>query len=144
MPMIYARRKGDSRQQRSRLLLERVGLGNRLDHLPNEISGGQKQRVAIARALANDPPILLADEPTGNLDSASSEEIMGLFEELHREGATVIIVTHEEEIASRTNRIIRFRDGRIVGDTLKCGDGLPMSRLRDYAAARNDEGGGRP
>ena len=124
MPMVYARKKRGHRQQRACMLMEKVGLGDRLNHLPNELSGGQKQRVAIARALANDPPILLADEPTGNLDSTSSEEIMGLFTELNREGATVIVVTHEDEIASMTKRIIRFKDGRVVSDSNAGGDFL--------------------
>ena len=117
MPMIYARKNRAFRQRMAQILLEKVGLGDRMDHLPNELSGGQKQRVAIARALANDPPILLADEPTGNLDTASSEEIMELFTALNREGTTVIVVTHENDIASMTNRIIRFKDGRVVDDS---------------------------
>ena len=117
MPMIYARRNRTYRQRMAQILLEKVGLGDRLDHLPNELSGGQKQRVAIARALANDPPILLADEPTGNLDTASSDEIMELFTALNREGTTVIVVTHENDIASMTNRIIRFKDGVVVSDS---------------------------
>jgi putative ABC transport system ATP-binding protein len=95
-------------------VLERVGLADRVDHLPNELSGGQCQRLAIARALVNDPSIILADEPTGNLDSTTSQEIMGLFDELSRGGATVILVTHEEEIAAHARRRIRLRDGRVV------------------------------
>lgn len=98
------------------MLLERVGLGERLDHVPNELSGGQRQRVAIARALANEPPIILADEPTGNLDTKSSIEIMEMFTALHAEGKTVIIVTHEREIAEYTKRIVTFRDGNIISD----------------------------
>ena len=95
-------------------MLEKVGLGKRFEHMPNELSGGQRQRVAIARALANEPPLILADEPTGNLDTASSIEIMEIFSELHREGATVVVVTHEENIAAFTHRIIRFQDGNVI------------------------------
>lgn len=116
LPMTYARKSRQKRQQRAKELLERVGLGARLHHLPNELSGGQRQRVAIARALANEPPLLLADEPTGNLDTAASYEIMELFSKLHKEGTTVVVVTHEEEIAAFTERIIRFRDGGLVSD----------------------------
>lgn len=117
LPMTYARVPRKVRHERAVELLNLVGLGKRLDHMPNEMSGGQRQRVAIARALANDPPLILADEPTGNLDTASSIEIMELFSRLHENGATVVVVTHEEEIAAFTERIIRFRDGRIVSDT---------------------------
>ena len=116
LPMTYARRGRREREERARMLLERVGLGQRAEHMPNELSGGQRQRVAIARALANEPPLLLADEPTGNLDTAASVEIMELFSRLHQEGTTVVVVTHEEEIAAFTNRIIRFRDGLVVSD----------------------------
>lgn len=116
LPMTYAHIPKRERSERAVKLLERVGLGARTEHMPNEMSGGQRQRVAIARALANDPPLILADEPTGNLDTASSIEIMELFSELHREGATVVVVTHEEDIASFTQRIIRFRDGQIISD----------------------------
>lgn len=116
LPMIYAKSSAEYREQRAKMLLEKVGLGERLYHVPNELSGGQRQRVAIARALANEPPIILADEPTGNLDSKSSVEIMQMFADLHKEGKTVIIVTHEPEIAEFTNRIVTFRDGTIIKD----------------------------
>lgn len=117
IPMIYGGVKGDERKTRATELLEKVGLGDRIHHMPNELSGGQKQRVAIARALANNPTIILADEPTGNLDTASSQEIMGFFTKLNEEGATVIVVTHEEEIAKCTKRILRFQDGQLKSDT---------------------------
>lgn len=116
LPMTYAKKSKTARRARAMELLERVGLGARAEHMPNELSGGQRQRVAIARALANEPPLLLADEPTGNLDTASSIEIMELFSRLHEEGTTVVVVTHEEEIAAFTERIIRFRDGVIISD----------------------------
>lgn len=118
-PLIYADVKKQERTERSQKMLERVGLGDRIDHLPNELSGGQKQRVCIARALVNDPAIILADEPTGALDSKTSEQIMQLFVELNREGKTVILVTHEEEIAQYANRIIFIRDGAIIEDRRK-------------------------
>lgn len=116
LPMTYARRSKRERRERAMQLLERVGLGKRFEHWPNEMSGGQRQRVAIARALANEPPLILADEPTGNLDTASSIEIMELFSQLHQEGATVVVVTHEENIAEFTDRIIRFQDGQVLSD----------------------------
>ena len=119
LPMIYAKINAKKRRERAIELLEKVGLGARLNHMPNEISGGQKQRIAIARALANEPAILLADEPTGNLDSASSVEIMELFTELNNEGVTVIVVTHEDDIAEFTKRVIRFKDGQIIEDRRK-------------------------
>jgi ABC-type lipoprotein export system ATPase subunit len=114
LPHIYTDHGGDPARVVD--LLREVGLGDRAHHRPSQLSGGQQQRVAIARALVNDPPILLADEPTGNLDTKSSEEIMALFQELHRRGRTVIIVTHAPEIARHAPRVIRLKDGRIVSD----------------------------
>ena len=117
LPMVYGRVPAEKRRERALELLEKVGLSKRYEHMPNELSGGQRQRVAIARALANDPPIIFADEPTGNLDSASSVEIMEIFTKLNREnGNTVVVVTHEPDIAEFTDRIITFRDGRIIED----------------------------
>ena len=117
LPMTYAHRLSKKeRRERAMAPLEQVGLGARAEHMPNELSGGQRQRVAIARALSNEPPLILADEPTGNLDTASSVEIMELFSRLHEGGATVVVVTHEEDIAAFTERIIRFRDGQIISD----------------------------
>lgn len=116
LPMLYGGIKAKERRERALEALEKVGLGDRVKHKPNEISGGQKQRVAIARALVNKPAIILADEPTGNLDSKSSIEIMQLFKDLHDEGATIVMVTHEDEIAAHTQRKVVFRDGRIIQD----------------------------
>lgn len=119
LPMIYGKVKAKSRKSAAMELLESVGLSERIYHLPNELSGGQKQRVAIARALANNPRIILADEPTGNLDSRSSSEILEVLSDLNREmGTTIIIVTHEQSIAEFTNRIVTFRDGSIIGDEI--------------------------
>ena len=118
LPLIYAGVKKKDRNSRSIQALENVGLGNRITHKPNELSGGQRQRVAVARALINNPSIILADEPTGNLDSKTSIEIMGLIEEIHLKGNTIIIVTHEEDIAQHAHRIVRMRDGLIEEDYL--------------------------
>ncbi len=117
LPLIY---RGVKKEERSRLAveaLERVGIGHRMNHLPNQLSGGQQQRVAIARALAAKPPIILADEPTGNLDSASGKEVMKMLYELHNDGRTVILITHDDGIAATANRIIRFQDGKIISDS---------------------------
>jgi putative ABC transport system ATP-binding protein len=116
LPLIYAGLGAKERRQRAARALERVGLGDRMDHRPNELSGGQRQRVAIARALVNEPSILLADEPTGNLDSATGNEIMGLFRELHDAGQTIVLVTHEQDIAAHARRQIHLLDGKIERD----------------------------
>lgn len=116
LPLIYAGYSKKEREERALRALENVGLGNRVDHRPNELSGGQRQRVAVARALINNPSIILADEPTGNLDTKTSIEIMGLMEDIHAKGNTIILVTHEEDIAQHAHRIIRMRDGLIEDD----------------------------
>jgi putative ABC transport system ATP-binding protein len=117
LPLIYAGMSKRERRERAERALKRVGLSERAHHLPNELSGGQRQRVAIARALVNEPSILLADEPTGNLDSATSIDIMRLFDELHKQGNTVILVTHENDIAAYAERKVVLRDGKVVTDT---------------------------
>lgn len=116
LPLIYSGKKKSERHEMASLALENVGLGDRMDHKPNELSGGQRQRVAVARALVNNPSLLLADEPTGNLDSRTGEEIMLLFESLYRRGNTLMVVTHEEDIAVHARRIVRLRDGLIESD----------------------------
>lgn len=116
LPMLYAGVPAKERRLRAIEVLGKVGLGDRLDHKPNELSGGQKQRVAIARALINNPSIILADEPTGNLDTKSGEEIMEIFQRLNDEGVTIILVTHEADIAQHGKRIVTFRDGRLIDD----------------------------
>ncbi|RNI31140.1 ABC transporter ATP-binding protein [Rufibacter latericius] len=118
LPLVYAGYGKSEREERAMAALDSVGLGSRAKHKPNELSGGQRQRVAIARALVNDPSIILADEPTGNLDTKTSYEIMGLFEALHAKGNTIIMVTHEDDIAHYAHRIVRLRDGLIESDEL--------------------------
>lgn len=116
LPLVYAGYSKEERLEKARAALEAVGLGDRVQHNPNELSGGQRQRVAVARALVNDPAIILADEPTGNLDTKTSYEIMSLFEEIHKAGNTIILVTHEQDIAQHAHRIIRLRDGLVESD----------------------------
>ena len=125
LPLVYAGMSKEKRLERGREVLTRVGLEDRMDHKPNELSGGQRQRVALARALVNHPSIILADEPTGNLDSKTSEDILKLFDEIQQQGNTLIIVTHEEEIARHAHRIIRLRDGSIETDTREKADEVP-------------------
>ena len=114
LPMVYAGIPQEERQRRAREALERVGLGQRLHNRPNQLSGGQQQRVAIARAIINRPALLLADEPTGALDSRTTEEVLQIFDDLHRSGMTLVMVTHEDNVAARAERVVRFRDGRIM------------------------------
>jgi putative ABC transport system ATP-binding protein len=130
IPLIYSRDGWWSRRKRAKNVLERVGLADRIKHKPNQLSGGEKQRVAIARALVCNPSILLADEPTGNLDSKTSEGILELFDQLHSEGQTIIMVTHEEHVARHAKRIIRMKDGRIYSD-------LPRGQDPAYKVARH-------
>ncbi len=130
LPLIYSRRNWLSARRMAKASLEKVGLAERMKHRPNQLSGGQRQRVAIARALVNQPSILLADEPTGNLDTTTSEEIIALFKQLHAEGQTIVVVTHEEDIAGHANRIVRLRDGRIVSDNPTKDDPIHQDFLR--------------
>jgi putative ABC transport system ATP-binding protein len=117
LPMIYAGIPAEERHQRARTALERVGLAQRLQNKPNQLSGGQQQRVAVARAIINQPGLLLADEPTGALDSRTTEEVLDLFGELHCQGMTILIVTHEQEVADRASRLVQFHDGRLLSDS---------------------------
>jgi putative ABC transport system ATP-binding protein len=126
LPLIYAHGGWGTRRRKAKAALERVGLGNRMTHKPNQLSGGQKQRVAIARAILNNPAIVLADEPTGNLDSATSRDIMQLFQQLHAEGQTIIVVTHEDDIAKYCHRVIRLTDGQVSSD-IRVKDPVPMN-----------------
>lgn len=116
LPLTYAGVPRDERRRRAMAVLERVGLGDRVGHRPGELSGGQQQRVAVARALVTDPALILADEPTGNLDSVATEDALGLLDELHNQGRTIVLITHEAEVAERARRVVRVRDGRILSD----------------------------
>ena len=136
LPLVYAGIGRVQREDRAQKTLESVGLGNRVHHKPNELSGGQRQRVAVARALVNNPSIILADEPTGNLDTKTSVEIMGLLEEIHSKGNTIILVTHEEDIAQHAHRIVRMRDGLIENDYMNPNVKSVSPRLADM----NDKG----
>jgi putative ABC transport system ATP-binding protein len=127
LPLAYAGVKSAERRPRARAALERVGLGDRWHHLPSQLSGGQQQRVAIARAIATNPVLLLADEPTGALDSRSTEEVLQLFEGLNRAGRTLVVITHEEEVAAHAQRVIRMRDGRIIADERNRTGAMPDS-----------------
>lgn len=126
LPMVYAGYNKTERNERATEVLTQVGLADRMDHKPNQLSGGQRQRVAVGRALVNRPSIILADEPTGNLDSKTSVEIMNLFGDIHANGNTVILVTHEEDIAAHAHRVIRLRDGIIESDTVTVKDNLQV------------------
>jgi putative ABC transport system ATP-binding protein len=121
LPLSYGAVPREERRRRARLALERVGLGDRLGHRPNEMSGGQQQRVAVARALVSDPALVLADEPTGNLDSSSTHDVLDLFDELHSQGRTVVLITHEPDVAAHADRIIQIRDGAVASDALAGG-----------------------
>jgi putative ABC transport system ATP-binding protein len=123
LPLVYAGVQASQRRKRALEALDSVGIANRATHRPNELSGGQRQRVAIARALVNKPSIILADEPTGNLDSRTGEELMELFAEIHRAGNTIIMVTHEEDVASHASRVLHLKDGRIERDSIGAGRG---------------------
>ena len=147
LPMLYTRQRltGSSQRERALKALDTVGLGDRADHKPNQLSGGQQQRVAIARALSNQPSLLLADEPTGNLDSRTSIDIMGVFQKLNDQGMTIVMVTHELDIAQYTKRMVVMRDGKVVGDTpvakrLSAESELRRLQEEQKAALLNDEG----
>jgi putative ABC transport system ATP-binding protein len=133
LPLVYAGIEKSKRQEMATKVLEQVGLGNRMTHRPNELSGGQRQRVAIARALVNNPAIILADEPTGNLDSKTSVEIMGLLEDIHKNGNTIILVTHEEDIAAHAHRIVRLKDGKVESDNQNTTITTYKSRMESFS-----------
>ena len=134
LPLLYSKKHMFTARRRAKQALERVGLRDRMGHRPSQLSGGQRQRVAVARALVNEPSILLADEPTGNLDSTTTEEIIGLFRDLHEKGQTIVVVTHEEDVAGRAQRIVRLRDGQVVSDHPTAEDPLHQEWLRMVAS----------
>ncbi len=136
LPMLYSRRHLFSARRRAKRALDLVGLADRMGHRPNQLSGGQRQRVAIARALVNEPSILLADEPTGNLDSKTTVEIIELFRRLHRQGQTIVIVTHEEDVAGHAERIVRLRDGKVISDAATDEDPIHRDWVRRMAEGR--------
>ncbi|MEO0511615.1 MAG: ABC transporter ATP-binding protein [Planctomycetota bacterium] len=144
LPMLYDPRKMFGARRRARTALELVGLGDRVSHRPNQLSGGQRQRVAVARALANEPTILLADEPTGNLDSQTTVEIIELFRRLHAAGQTIVVVTHEEEVAGHAERIVRLRDGEIMSDLAASADPMHLEWRRAMGASMNEGPGTEP
>jgi len=133
LSLLYSRKRFMGSRRSARAALDRVGLGNRMGHKPNQMSGGQRQRVAIARAIVNRPAMLLADEPTGNLDSHTSEEIIRIFKELHEDGQTIVMVTHEEDIAGNAQRIVRLRDGQILSDHQTREDPIHLAFIRNAA-----------
>lgn len=132
LPLVYAGIEKNKREEMAKKVLKQVGLENRMTHKPNELSGGQRQRVAIARALVNNPAIILADEPTGNLDSKTSVEIMGLLEEIHKNGNTIVLVTHEEDIALHAHRIVRLIDGKVDSDKINSTITTYENRIKNF------------
>jgi ABC-type methionine transport system ATPase subunit len=140
LPMLYSRRHMFSARGRAKRALEKVGLTDRMGHRPNQLSGGQRQRVAVARALVNEPSILLADEPTGNLDSTTTVEIIELFKTLHEQGQTIVVVTHEEEVAGHAERIVRLRDGKIISDNATRDDPVHQDWVRMMASGLGGTG----